>query len=194
MSQQILLDGQTLTLEALESIARGAKVALCPQAVERMQASRALVERIAAGDKPVYGINTGFGALAETPVAKEDLTRLQRNLVVSHAVGVGAALGEEPTRALMALRANVLARGVSGVRSLLVERLITMLNQRIYPLVPCKGSVGASGDLAPLAHLAMGLIGEGKGRRGDGALMPMMEVLRTPVCNRSSLPRKKAWG
>jgi histidine ammonia-lyase len=194
MSQQILLDGQTLTLEALEAIARGAKVALCPQAARRMQASRDLVERIADGDEPVYGINTGFGALAETPVAKKDLARLQRNLVVSHAVGVGAPLGEEQTRALMALRANVLARGVSGVRTLLVKRLIIMLNQRIYPLIPCKGSVGASGDLAPLAHLAMGLIGEGKGRYADGPLMPMGEVLASAGLQAIELAAKEGLG
>ena len=122
MSEPIVLDGENLTLEALERVANGAEVTLCPEAAARMQASRDLVDAIAASDEPVYGINTGFGALAETPVARDDLARLQRNLVLSHAVGLGAPLSVRQTRALMALRANVLARGVSGVRIIIVER------------------------------------------------------------------------
>jgi len=177
MTEVLKLDGLTLTLEQLEQIALGAPVRLDEQAQERMNASRALVERIAQGDQPVYGINTGFGALAETPVERSDLARLQRNLVVSHAVGVGQPLETEATRALMALRANVLARGVSGVRVQVVERLIELLNRQIHPHIPSKGSVGASGDLAPLAHLAMGIIGEGKGRQANGPWRPMTELL-----------------
>ncbi len=177
MPTTILLDGQTLSLEGLIAIAQGADAALCPQARARMVDSRRLVEAIAAGDEPVYGINTGFGALAEVAVAREDLARLQRNLVLSHAVGVGDPLTIPETRALMALRANVLARGVSGVRVVLVERLIQCLNLGIHPIIPRKGSVGASGDLAPLAHLAMSLIGEGMAREHHGPTEPVADIL-----------------
>ncbi len=194
MPNAVVLDGQSLSLEALERIALGADVQLCPQASKRMQASRDLVEQIAAQDEPVYGINTGFGALAETPVAKSDLARLQRNLVVSHAVGVGDPLGQEQTRALMALRANVLARGVSGVRVLVVERIIELLNRGIYPKIPGKGSVGASGDLAPLAHLAMGVIGEGQGRLQDGPYQPMRELLAAADLEPIALEAKEGLG
>jgi histidine ammonia-lyase len=194
MDQTVVLDGQTLTLEDLERVARGAHVTLCPEAKTRMDASRSLVERIAAGTEPVYGINTGFGALAETQVGKDDLQTLQRNLVVSHAVGVGEPFDAEQTRALMALRANVLARGVSGVRPEIVERLIEMLNLRLHPHVPCKGSVGASGDLAPLAHLAMGLIGEGRGRQGDGPWTSMSDLLATAGLEPVVLAAKEGLG
>jgi len=178
MTTTILLDGQSLSLEGLIAVAHGAKVSLCPDARQRMEASRQLVDAIAAGDEPVYGINTGFGALAEVAVEREDLGRLQRNLVLSHAVGVGAPLSVAETRALMTLRANVLARGVSGVRVALVERLIDLLNLGIHPHIPRKGSVGASGDLAPLAHLAMALIGEGNIRDQTGAGEAVADVLK----------------
>jgi len=177
MTKTILLDGQSLSLEGLLAVTQGAQAALCPEARRRMEASRDLVETIAAGDEPVYGINTGFGALAEVAVARKDLGRLQRNLVLSHAVGVGAPLSIPETRALMALRANVLARGVSGVRVILVERLIEFLNKGIHPHVPRKGSVGASGDLAPLAHLAMSLIGEGMAREQDDTPEAVADIL-----------------
>jgi histidine ammonia-lyase len=161
----ILLDGDTLTLEQLEAIALGqARVGLAPVAIERLAKARALVDTIAAGDRPAYGINTGFGNLAEVRIAKGDLRQLQRNLILSHAAGVGEPLAVDETRALMALRANVLAKGYSGVRLQTVETLVAMLNADVLPLVPSRGSVGASGDLAPLAHLALGVIGEGEVR------------------------------
>jgi histidine ammonia-lyase len=194
MSDRVILDGESLTLEAFERVADGAEVGLCPQAAERMRASRALVDEIAAGDEPVYGINTGFGALAETPVGRDDLAKLQRNLVLSHAVGLGAPLSVRQTRALMTLRANVLARGVSGVRTLVVERLIAFLNLRIHPIIPAKGSVGASGDLAPLAHLAMGLIGEGEGQLGDGAAQPIAALLQAAGLEPLVLAAKEGLG
>ena len=194
MPQKICLDGLSLSLEQLEQIALGAPVELDERARERMEASRALVDRIAAGDEPVYGINTGFGALAETPIAPADLGQLQRNLVVSHAVGVGDPLGTEATRALMALRANVLAHGVSGVRVVVVERLMTLLNLDLQPRIPAKGSVGASGDLAPLAHLALGLIGEGQGRAGDGPWQPMRSLLEKHGLEPLELEAKEGLG
>ena len=132
-----------------------------------------MVAQIAEGDDPVYGVNTGFGDLAAVRVAHGDLRALQRNLVRSHAVGVGPALPEDVVRAVLLLRANTLAAGHSGVRTDVVNLLCDMLNRRVHPVIPRHGSVGASGDLAPLAHAALVLIGEGEtvaeGKRRPGA-------------------------
>src|SRR5688500_9812938 len=164
----IYLDGRSLTLAQLVAIADGdAAVALAPDAIARIDAARAVVDRQALGDAPVYGINTGFGALAETAIARDALGALQVNLLRSHAAGVGEPLPVRDVRASMALRANVLAKGYSGIRRITLERLIEMLNRRVHPIVPSRGSVGASGDLAPLAHLALVLIGEGAATVGD---------------------------
>ncbi|MEW5854599.1 MAG: histidine ammonia-lyase [Myxococcota bacterium] len=158
----VLLDGGSLTLEALESIARHrAPVDIHPTARERMARSRAFVESVASSGKPTYGVNTGFGALAEVPIPPHDLLKLQRNLIVSHAVGVGEPLPFPVGRAMMVLRANVLCTGRAGVRPVVADALIKLLNTGAAPCVPAKGSVGASGDLAPLAHLALMLMGEG---------------------------------
>lgn len=161
-SDPILLDGSPLALEDLDRIARrGAKVALSTEAKRRMEASRAVVERAAAGASPVYGINTGFGSLARVRIGHDDLRALQRNLIRSHASGVGEPLPAPAVRALMAVLAASLARGASGVRPIVVEHLCRMLDADVIPTVPSRGSVGASGDLAPLAHLALGMMGEG---------------------------------
>jgi histidine ammonia-lyase len=166
----ILLNGHTLSLEQLAAIADGfEEVALDPGAAATIDASRAVVDRKASGDAPVYGINTGFGSLAEVQIAKDDLAALQTNLVRSHAAGVAEPLPVRSVRAMMALRANVLAKGYSGIRRATLERLIDLLNARVHPVVPSRGSVGASGDLAPLAHLALVLIGEGQAVTGDAA-------------------------
>lgn len=158
----IHLDGSSLTLDHLLAITdRDEKVGLAPGAAARINASRAVVDRKAHGEAPVYGINTGFGSFAEVKIAPDALEALQVNLLRSHAAGVGAPLGVREVRAMMALRANVLAKGFSGIRLETVEALLALLNHRIHPLVPSRGSVGASGDLAPLAHLALVLIGEG---------------------------------
>ena len=168
----ILLDGHSLTLDELVAIADdGAPVALAPAAARRVDAARAVVERKAAGDRPVYGVNTGFGALAETAIPREDLGTLQLNLLRSHAAGVGERLPVRAVRAAMALRANVLAKGFSGVRRSTLEQLIALLNRRVHPRVPSRGSVGASGDLAPLAHLALVLVGEGEATVGDSTIV-----------------------
>jgi histidine ammonia-lyase len=165
----ILLDGASLSLDDLDAIAvRRTPVALAGEAAARIDASRAVVERAAAGGSAVYGINTGFGALAETAIAAADLDRLQVNLLRSHAAGVGEPLPVPAVRAMLALRINVLARGRSGVRRTTVEQLVSMLNRDVHPSVPSRGSVGASGDLAPLAHLALVAIGEGQAHLGDG--------------------------
>src|SRR5690606_1727576 len=120
---------------------------------------RAVIETAVASGEAVYGVNTGFGNLASVRIAAEDLERLQRHLVLSHAAGVGEPLPEAAVRGMLLLRANTLARGCSGVRALVVERILEMLDRGLTPVVPSRGSVGASGDLAPLAHLALPLIG-----------------------------------
>jgi histidine ammonia-lyase len=164
----ILLDGNSLTLEQLASIAdAGAAVALDQRAAAAVDASRAVVDRHAGGATPVYGINTGFGSLAEVKIPANALGALQRNLLRSHAAGVGEPLPARAVRAMMALRANVLAKGYSGIRRATLDRLIEALNARVHPVVPSRGSVGASGDLAPLAHLSLVLIGEGAATVGD---------------------------
>jgi histidine ammonia-lyase len=164
----IHLDGDTLTLEQLAAIAddRGA-VALAPAAAAAVDRSRAVVDRHAGGDAAVYGVNTGFGSLAEVRIPRSELNALQRNLLRSHAAGVGEPLPARSVRAMMALRANVLAKGFSGIRRMTIETLIAALNAGVHPVVPSRGSVGASGDLAPLAHLALVLIGEGDATVGD---------------------------
>jgi histidine ammonia-lyase len=164
----VLLDGSSLTLEQLTAIADDfAPVSIAPSALERVRASRAVVDRFAQGDAPVYGINTGFGSFAEVRIPSDSLDTLQLNLLRSHAAGVGEPLSISAVRAMMALRANVLAKGFSGIRPETLERLVEMLNRRVHPVVPARGSVGASGDLAPLAHLALVLVGEGEAF-GDG--------------------------
>jgi len=166
---RIELTGNDLRLEQVLEVARGeAEVRLPAEAQERMEASRAVVERMLESGAAVYGVNTGFGKLAEKRISPDQIRQLQVNLVRSHACGVGAALLESETRAVMLLRANALAKGFSGARPVVVETLCAMLNGEVHPVIPEKGSVGASGDLAPLAHLALVLIGEGEARyRGE---------------------------
>jgi histidine ammonia-lyase len=164
----IRLDGDSLTLDELLAIAdQYEAVGLSENAVRRVDAARAVVDRQALGDMPVYGINTGFGALAETAIAPDALGALQVNLLRSHAAGVGEPLPVRAVRASIALRANVLAKGFSGIRRATLERLLDLLNHRVHPRVPSRGSVGASGDLAPLAHLSLVLIGEGEAWVGN---------------------------
>ena len=159
----ILLDGAHLSLADLLAIADDrAEVGLAPDARARVAASRAVVDAKAAGDEPVYGVNTGFGSFAETRIDAPDLAALQLNLLRSHAAGVDAPLPVRAVRAAMALRANVLAKGFSGIRVETLEALLALLNRGVHPRVPSRGSVGASGDLAPLAHLALVLVGEGE--------------------------------
>jgi histidine ammonia-lyase len=159
----LLIDGESLSLDQVAEVAfQRRRVALHPDAVRKMSRSRAVVDAIVNDNRTVYGISTGFGKLSDVHVGHEKLSQLQHNLVRSHASGVDAPLTEEEVRALILLRANVLAKGLSGVRPVISERLCDLLNHHIYPVIPCRGSVGASGDLAPLAHLALILIGEGE--------------------------------
>src|SRR5579864_1811096 len=159
----VVLDGSHLTLDEVRHVASGDEtVTLSGDAVSAMQRSRAVVEKLAAGDDAVYAVNTGVGLLADVRVPPEQLEQLQRNVVRSHACGVGPPLAREEVRAMMLIRANVLAKGFSGIRPLVAERLCDLLNQGVTPVVPSQGSVGASGDLAPLAHIALVLMGEGE--------------------------------
>ena len=157
------LNGQALTLEQIAAVAFGDEhVEISSSARPRIAASRKVIEQIVARDAAVYGVNTGFGKLSDIRVPKDELRQLQLNLVRSHACGIGQPLSEPEVRAMMLLRANVLTLGFSGIRWEVVELLCEMLNRRVHAVVPEKGSVGASGDLAPLAHLALTVIGEGE--------------------------------
>jgi histidine ammonia-lyase len=157
------LSGQPLSLHEIAAIADASvRVQIPDAAVAQMEASRAVVRRVAEDDLPVYGINTGFGKLCEVRISNGELARLQLNLVRSHACGLGAPLSEPETRVIVALRANTLALGYSGVRPVVAQTLALLLNRGVHPVIPSKGSVGASGDLAPLAHLALCVIGEGE--------------------------------
>ena len=159
----IAINGNELTLEQLHRVARhGEHVTLAADARERMNASREVIDRLVASDIVAYGVNTGFGKLASVRISRDQIRQLQTNLVRSHAGGVGAALSAAETRAVMLLRANAIAKGFSGIRPIAAEMLCEMLNRRVHPVIPSQGSVGASGDLAPLAHLAEVMIGEGK--------------------------------
>jgi histidine ammonia-lyase len=174
----LTLSGQKLSLEEIVGVARGLEqVTLSGEARERAVESRRLVEQITESGRVVYGVNTGFGKLSDIRIDASELRELQLNLVRSHACGVGPPLSEEETRAMILLRANVLALGYSGARPLIIETLLAMLERGVHPLIPEKGSVGASGDLAPLAHLALAVIGEGEAFY-EGERLPSAEALK----------------
>ena len=174
----IALTGNDLTLKDLAAVAAGAEVTFAAPALAAMAASRAVVDGAVARGDVVYGINTGFGNFSDVKIGPADLEALQRNLVRSHAAGVGPALSIGETRALMVLRANVLAKGFSGARPQTAQLLVDCLNKGIHPVVPEQGSVGASGDLAPLAHVALLLMGEGESVV-DGLRRQAAEALRS---------------
>src|SRR5512139_3734490 len=177
-SAALPIDGASLDLAALEAVAReGRAVRLADAARDAVRASRRVVDEAVTRGAVVYGVTTGFGSFADVHIPLDRLRELQTNLLRSHAAGVGTPLGEAETRALMLLRANVLARGFSGVRLETLELLVALLNRRVHPLVPSQGSVGASGDLAPLAHLALVLVGEGESMFA-GYCLPGREALR----------------
>ena len=165
----IELDGASLTIEDLSLIATGARrVSLATSARPGMNAARSVVEKVISDGRIVYGVTTGFGVFSDVHISPDQSRELQRNLILSHCTGVGEPFSDEVVRVMMALRANALAKGYSGIRIEVVERILDMLDRGLLPLVPSQGSVGASGDLAPLSHLAAGLIGAGKIRyQGD---------------------------
>jgi histidine ammonia-lyase len=178
MSMVIEIDGDALDLGVLEQVARGeAEVALTAAGRERIRRSRAVVERAVEEGQVVYGVTTGFGRLSDVAIPLDRIEELQLNLIRSHACGVGAPLPREEVRAVTLLRANVLAKGFSGVREAVVDLLLALLNRGVHPVIPEQGSVGASGDLAPLSHLALVLVGEGEAEFG-GEVMPGAEALR----------------
>src|SRR4051794_4768215 len=181
MTQPVAL-GEPLTLDDVERVARGAPVGLGDGARDRMRASRDVIERAVAGGDVVYGVTTGFGALADTRIEPSQAAALQRGIVTSHATAVGPDLSRVEARAMLALRAHVLALGHSGVRVGVVERMVEMLNVDLIPAVPEQGSLGASGDLAPLACLALPLLGLGRLLTADGA---------EPAARRRAPPRPR---
>jgi histidine ammonia-lyase len=178
MATPVVLDGNSLTIDDVFSVAvRAAPTSLAPAARDRALESRRHIEQLVQRNEVAYGITTGFGKLSDIVVPPDRLAELQVNLVRSHAAGVGDPLPEREVRAMMLLRANVIAKGFTGARPALAELLLAMLNAGLHPSIPEQGSVGASGDLAPLAHLALALIGEGELRKG-GRSGPAAELLR----------------
>jgi len=176
--QALHINGNDLSLEAVREVAvRDQPVLLAPDAREAVDRARAVVEELVAGNQVSYAITTGVGRLSDVRIAGNQIRELQVNLVRSHAVGVGDPLPRAETRAMMLLRANSLAKGHSGIRSVAIDALCQMLNRKVTPWVPCQGSVGASGDLAPLAHLALALIGEGECMDETGRPIPSADAL-----------------
>ncbi|MGB0652693.1 MAG: histidine ammonia-lyase [Thermoplasmatota archaeon] len=177
MEQTITLDGGSLTPEQVVSVARrGAQVRVAEEAWERVAVSRQVVDDLVASGEVAYGITTGFGEFAHVTIQPDQVRDLQKNLIMSHSVGVGQPLPDEVVRAMQLIRINTLVKGVSGVRRELVERLVLFLNEGIVPVVPSRGSVGASGDLAPLAHMALPVIGLGRVRMAGGKEVPALEA------------------
>lgn len=173
------LNGQTITVESLFTLSRGpVDLTVDKACLQAMEASRASIDTRLKTGEAIYGVNTGFGALSSVRISDSEIEELQRNLIRSHSVGIGDPFTREETRAIMILRANTLARGHSGVRTDVVLKLLEYLKHDLLPVVPCQGSVGASGDLAPLSHLALGLIGEGEGWNATGVRRPMVELLK----------------
>ena len=179
--QEISIDGETLTLEQALSIAKGLfKAKLSSSSREKMAISRQAIENVILSDQIVYGVNTGFGSLSSVVIERNELENLQINLIRSHACGIGERMDSESVLLMMVIRANSLAKGVSGARPELVDLLLSMVNSRIAPIVPRIGSLGASGDLAPLSHMALGLIGEGECTRfndGEWSVIDSMTAL-----------------
>jgi len=179
MTESLPLDGESLSLEQLLAVVRGGcPVSLTPEARNRVAASRRVVERAVGAGRTIYGVTTGFGSLSDRAIPASEARALQLSLVRSHSSGTGPALSPDLVRGLLLLRLNSLAAGHSGVRLEVVDLLVDLLNRQLVPFVPEQGSVGASGDLAPLAHVAYALIGEGAFVSRDGAVLPASEVLR----------------
>src|SRR2546428_457853 len=174
------IDGRSLDLDDVVAVARQREpVRLDPAAAKRVDASRRALEKVVAKGSLAYGIKTGFGELANVAISDADVRALQLNLLRSHAIGLGPPLRRDEVRAALLLRANTLAMGYSGVRRILVTRLLDFLNLGVHPVIPSRGSLGASGDLAPLAHLGLVLVGEGEAEI-DGQILPGAKTLAQP--------------
>jgi histidine ammonia-lyase len=173
------INGEDLTLEAAREVARDRRaVLLHAEAREAVDGARAVVDNLVAENRVSYAITTGVGKLADVRIAGDQIRELQINLVRSHAVGVGEPLSIAETRAMMLLRANSLSKGHSGVRAVVIDTICEMLNRGVTPMVPSQGSVGASGDLAPLAHLALALVGEGECLDEKSVRIPAADAMR----------------
>ena len=173
----IYINGHDLTIEQVIAVSRqGETAAIAPDARERINAARAYVDRKLADKAVVYGLTTGFGKFSTVFVPEEETAQLQRNLIISHACGMGEPLDTRVVRAAMLLRLNALARGNSGIRLSTMETLLQMLNRGVHPIIPEKGSLGASGDLAPLSHMVLVMLGEGEAEY-QGRVMPGREAM-----------------
>jgi histidine ammonia-lyase len=173
----LIINGENLTINDIVHVARNhAKVTLSPKAKEKIRQSRQVLEQLIREKKTIYGVTTGFGAFGNVPIQPKDIRELQLNLIRSHSAGVGEPATTEVVRAMMLLRANTLAKGYSGIRLETLETLIAMLNKGVHPIVPEQGSVGASGDLAPLSHMTLALMGEGEAEY-KGEKMPSKQAL-----------------
>ncbi|MDH5770667.1 MAG: aromatic amino acid lyase [Candidatus Bathyarchaeota archaeon] len=160
---EVRIDGETLTIEDVVKVAReNEKVAIPEEAKKRVKRSREVLEKLVKENQVIYGVNTGFGALSSVKISPQEIKQLQTNLIRSHSSGVGKPLSREIARALMLLRVNTLAKGYSGIRLETLETIVEMLNKGVHPIIQAKGSVGESGDLAPLSHMILVLMGEGK--------------------------------
>lgn len=174
---KILINGNSLTLEEFINVVRNYyKVELAEEAIKKVEESRKLVDQLVEEEKVVYGITTGFGKFSDVSITKEQTKQLQRNLIISHACGVGNPLSEEIVRGIMLLRINALAKGYSGIRLSTLNTLIEMLNKRVHPVIPEKGSLGSSGDLAPLSHMVLVMLGEGEANY-KGKILAGKEVM-----------------
>ncbi len=175
---KLLISGQNLTQDEVVAVAHGrVSVHLDPSALPKIERARTAVEKLVAEGQIAYGITTGFGRFKDKLITPDQTSDLQRNLVRSHAVGVGPLLDKLTVRAMLLVRANTLAMGYSGVRVALIQLLLDMLNKGVHPCIPAQGSLGASGDLAPLAHLALVVMGEGEANLGDGRRLPGRQAL-----------------
>ena len=193
--KHIVLDGHSLTLESFIGVARfGATVELAPAAKKAMEKSRALAEKIANEGRAAYGITTGFGDFQRVAVSKEMSNQLSTNLILSHCTAMGEPFSDEVARGMMLLRANALAVGVSGVRPLLVEMLIDMLNKGVTPIIPQKGSLGSSGDLAPLAHMSLPLLGKGRAKYNGVAMTGAEAMAKAGIKTLDTLVSKEGLG
>ncbi len=182
----LMLKPGNLSLKELRQVSRSpVNLSLDPEAFPAIEESTKVVEQVIADDRTVYGINTGFGLLANTRIAPEDLETLQKSIVLSHAAGIGEFMSDETVRLMMVLKINSLSRGFSGIRLSVIQALIQLVNSQVYPCVPQKGSVGASGDLAPLAHMSTVLLGEGQARH-NGKIISGLEALKVAAAFQAS--------
>ncbi len=193
MTAEVVLDGESLTPAEVVAVARnGATVTVAETARERIRESRERVESVLDSGEAVYGVTTGFGDLVDERIPHADLDDLQRNLLRSHAAAVGRELTTEEVRAMMVTRANTLSKGYSGIRESVVNLLVAMLDAGVHPVVPSRGSLGASGDLAPLAHMSLVLIGEGEAEV-EGDQLPGDEALDAAGLEPVTLRAKEGW-